>query len=619
MTVITEQYLESLRSREAELACLPFEHVARNRSFSDFLARLVAERNALAARSSEVSRTPRFIVVARANQDVIEQAIFSASLQSHPAVAVLLLEVRPDRQQAGAILATAAECPDGLQVEICADQAPLPLWVDDGDYLIPFDHGDILHPALACTLALLSLLPDGSPPDVWSWNATCYRVSGDHGFAVATGFVRKPAGPDLSWLSGDVVGRAFAVRAGKFRTLFHEGVGALSAEGLDTRTLRLAMAGVSWRHHAEYFGLYRATGPDALLRPRAMPENEIEGIRRFAALYLPRLETKECPRGTSARGERRPSIQPATLGDGISVIISFRDNAELTLKTVAAVASQVVGTWMELILVDNQSRPAELERLRGGLRSLGGDDFRVEIVGYPHPFSHSRQCNLGARVATGETLVFLSNDATLETPTVLDALARWAGVLGVSTVGARIVRPSGELQCAGLKARQNAGFDYNSPLEESRDPLFSTGLREVAGNSFACAAIRRSRFFDHGGLDEVLFPIGHNDVDFCLRAAELGFRHLLVGWVHVAHTPGGSRGSSDEMLQKVLLRDRYPQTPRLSQYQLETDPQILKMSVAKSQSQLASSKPLVFLEKLWGRVLEVTSDRAAGALHKGKQ
>lgn len=609
MTATTEQYLALLRNLEAELACLPFEHVARHRSFSDFLARLTAERNALAARSGEVDRIPRFIVVARADADLIEQAIFSATLQSHPAVAVLLIKTNMNLQHASSALTTSGERPDGLQIEICTHQAQIPVWVDERDYLIPYDDGDILHPALACTLALLSLSPDSSAPDVWSWNATSYRVSEDRGCVVATGFIRKPAGPDLSWLSGDVVGRAFAVRAGIFRTLFPEGIGALHAEGLAARTLRLATAEVSWRHHAEYLGLYRASGPDALLGLRTKSENEIENLHRFAASYYPRTEFEQCPPGTRTPCEREPSIQPASSGDGISVIIPFRDKAELTLKAVASVVSQLTTTWIELVLVDNQSQSSELELLRGGIKSLGREDLRVRYVSYPHPFSHSRQCNVGARAATGQTLVFLNNDATLETPTTLEALVRWASVPGVATAGALIVRPGGELQCAGLKARQGVGYDYNSLLEESRDPLFSIGLREVTGNSLACAAIRRNRFFDLGALDEVLFPIGYNDIDFCLRAAGRGYRHLLVGWVRVAHVPGSSRGSSDEILQKVLVRDRYPQVLRMAQYQLETDPHMLKMSVTKSGNQTANTKPLTFLGNLWSRALVAASGR----------
>lgn len=598
MSATTEQYILSLRSREAELACLPFEHVARNRSFSEFLARLTAERNALVARFAEDRWMPRFVILAPSDTDLIKQALFSAFLQSHPEVALLLRATSVDRRHMNAILKAGTQRPDGLQIEICDDKAQLPAWVDGFDYIVPFDDGDVLHPALACSLALLSLALDGPPPDIWSWNATCYCANTSQKGALATGFVRKPEGPNLAWLSGDVIGRSFAVRADIFRAYFPEGIRAFRPEGLAVRTLRLGAAKVSWRHHPEYLGLYRATGPDALLASRFESREEREELRLYVARNVPGTETENCQRNIGAPGEREPLIRPVSVGEGISVIIPFRDKAELTLKAATSVAAQSVKTWIELILVDNQSQAAELDQLRLGLDLLCRANLRVRIVSYSYPFNHSHQCNLGVRVATGETLVFLNNDATLESATTLDAMTRWAGIPGVATVGARIVGPNGELQCAGLRVRQNPGFEYNSPIEESRDPLFSNGLREVAGNSFACATIQRRRFLDLGGLDEVRFPIGYNDVEFCLRAVHHGYRHLLVGWVSVVHRPGSSRGSSDEILQKVLIRNRYPQVLRYAQHQLESDREMLKMSVTKSMVHTAKAKPFRLVQDL---------------------
>ncbi len=619
LSATTEQYILSLWSREAELVCLPFEHEARNRSFSDLLARLAAERNALVDRYAQDSgKMPRFIILAPAAPRLIEQALFSAFLQSYPKIALLLREAVVDRDRTTAILEAGSQRPDGLQVEICDEQGQLPVWINGGDYIIPFDDGDVLHPALACSLALLSLASDHPPPDVWSWNATCYSSSGDDICALATGFIRRPAGPNLSWLSGDVVGRSFALRADTFRKYFSEGVGAFRTDGLAMRTLRLGMAGVSWRHHPEYLGLYRTTGPDALLESRYGCQEELQELRRYAAQKLPGMEIEECQRTTGVFGKREPQIRPKSVGDGISVIIPFRDKVDLTLKAVASIASQTVETWIEIILVNNQSQPIELDRLRCGLDLIGRAGLQARVIDYPRPFNHSRQCNLGARVASGETLVFLNNDATLESPTALDVMARWAGVPGVATVGARIVGPTGELQCAGLTVRQHLGCEYNSPIEESRNPLFSTGLREVVGNSFACAAMRRRRFLDLGGLDEVCFPIGYNDVEFCLRAVHRGYRHLLTGWVSVVHMPGRSRGRSDEILQKVLIRDRYPEVVRYSQFQLESDTDTLKLSVAKSMAPAATAKPFLLVQSFWKSALKVVPGGVSRGLRRGK-
>jgi glycosyltransferase involved in cell wall biosynthesis len=254
----------------------------------------------------------------------------------------------------------------------------------------------------------------------------------------------------------------------------------------------------------------------------------------------------------------------------------------MTLEAVRSVAKQATSTWVELVLVNNQSRAEELALIHAGLPDIAAGRLTWKVVDYPHPFNHSRQCNVGAAEASGETLVFLNNDATLESADALECFARWSGVSGVISVAARIVDRKGDLQCAGLRARQNPGPDYNSPFEEGKDELLAEGLKQVAGNSFACSAVRRDRFLSVGGLDEVLFPIGYNDIEFSLRSSAAGWKHLCLGWLRVSHSPGSSRGSSDEMLQKVLLRDRHHEFVRAAQYQLESDAAFLKMAVAKA-------------------------------------
>jgi glycosyltransferase involved in cell wall biosynthesis len=551
-SLTTEAYVQLLRDNEQIICALPFEHWARNRAFKGFIARLESERNALLIRGGRASRF--FLVLP---DESAEAGRLMWRIQSVPDRGVLVLG--PESPPASS---------DGVLQAAVAPPFAIPEWLSDDDYLLPYAPGDFLHPALANTLAL-RMAADGDCPDVWAWNTTGYQLD-DNGISRPTCFVRKPGRPNAAWLSGDVTGRAFAVRVKALRTLrLAEPMRAV----LTHEAVACALAGGSWRHHPEYFGLYPAAS-EADLVPAVGRQADLAR----ASTLLPEASWEAYPESPTPYC---PAVWPKSAGQGISVIVPFRDKAQMTLETVQSVARQVTSTWIELVLVNNQSREEELALIHDGLPEIAGDRLKWKVVDYPHPFNHSRQCNVGARESAGETLVFLNNDATLDSADTLECFARWSGTSGVMTVAARIIDRNGQLQCAGLRARQNPGPDYNSPIEEGKDDLLVNGLKQVAGNSFACAAVRRDRYIAVGGLDEVLFPIGYNDIEFSLRSSGAGWKHLYLGWLCVSHSPGSSRGSSDEMLQKVLVRDRHSEVVKAAQYQLESDAAFLKLAIAK--------------------------------------
>ena len=54
--------------------------------------------------------------------------------------------------------------------------------------------------------------------------------------------------------------------------------------------------------------------------------------------------------------------------------------------------------------------------------------------------------------------------------------------------------------------------------------------------------VRREVFEKLGGFDEVHLPITFNDVDFCLRARELGWRIIYSPYAELIHHESISRG-----------------------------------------------------------------------------
>jgi GT2 family glycosyltransferase len=55
--------------------------------------------------------------------------------------------------------------------------------------------------------------------------------------------------------------------------------------------------------------------------------------------------------------------------------------------------------------------------------------------------------------------------------------------------------------------------------------------------------VRRDVFAEAGGFDQVNLPISYNDVDFCLRLRERGYRNIVTPFAELTHRESASRGA----------------------------------------------------------------------------
>jgi glycosyltransferase involved in cell wall biosynthesis len=87
----------------------------------------------------------------------------------------------------------------------------------------------------------------------------------------------------------------------------------------------------------------------------------------------------------------------------ISVVIPVKDGGTDLVRCLDAIGRQRIDEPVEVVVIDSGSRDGSGDRAR----SLGA---RVHTIA-PEEFHHGRTRNLGARIASGETLVFTSQDA----------------------------------------------------------------------------------------------------------------------------------------------------------------------------------------------------------------
>lgn len=145
-------------------------------------------------------------------------------------------------------------------------------------------------------------------------------------------------------------------------------------------------------------------------------------------------------------------------------------------------------------------------------------------------------CNLAAREARGEWLLFLNPDAHAD-PGCLTVMLGAAGARA-GVVGAQILLPDGRTN-AGDNPLHMTGIAWAGRFGE---PIEHGPPREVAAVSGAALLARASAFRELGGFCEQFFMY-YDDVDFCWRARLAGWEVIFCPDALVWHDFEFDRGA----------------------------------------------------------------------------
>jgi nucleoside-diphosphate-sugar epimerase len=212
----------------------------------------------------------------------------------------------------------------------------------------------------------------------------------------------------------------------------------------------------------------------------------------------------------------------------------IKNSAEAMFAAVGSVLSQQ--DLSELIMVDNGNAPDVLTRLQ----QRGLSDPRLKIITGHGDVGYARACNIGARQATSEILLFLKPNYLLPP----DALRTLANTLKNE--------PKAMLT-SGVVARADSGLECEARSQIITPKtvfyeIVGIGKRktkrvpppqktfEVATVSGSCLCVRANDYKKLGGFDEAFYP-QTEDADFCLRVQQIGGRVLCVPSVKITQMP----------------------------------------------------------------------------------
>ena len=278
--------------------------------------------------------------------------------------------------------------------------------------------------------------------------------------------------------------------------------------------------------------LSHGAGPAAA----AAAEERKAAIRRALARRGAEARVMSDPRSPDPRVLFTPEEKPL-----VTLIIPTRDRADLLGTAVSTVLGKTAYRQVEILVVDNGSVEDDTFKLFDGW--VG--DGRIRVLRDDGPFNYARLNNRAAAAARGTLLGLLNNDIEVTEAHWLDEMVGWAVQPGVGCVGAKLWYPDGRLQHGGVVVgvAGAAGHRHKRAARGERggrDDLVT--VNEVSAVTAACLLVRKAVYDEVGGLDEARFAVGYNDVDFCLKVAEAGYRNLWTPFAELNHHESVSRG-----------------------------------------------------------------------------
>ena len=228
----------------------------------------------------------------------------------------------------------------------------------------------------------------------------------------------------------------------------------------------------------------------------------------------------------------------------VSILIPNKDHTDDLEKCLHSIYAKTTYENFEVIVIENNSTdPATFDYYK----RIPERYDNARVVMYRGGFNFSRINNFGRKYAAGKYLLLLNNDSEVIGGDWLTQMAGECAQPGVGICGAMLYYPDDTIQHAGIITGLGgyAGHSHKYHKRGGSGYMFRLAtVQDFSAVTAACLLVRTAVYDSVHGLDEE-FTVAYNDVDFCLRVRDAGWRIVWTPYAELYHHESKSRGSDE--------------------------------------------------------------------------
>jgi len=230
----------------------------------------------------------------------------------------------------------------------------------------------------------------------------------------------------------------------------------------------------------------------------------------------------------------------------VSVIIPVCNGGRVIIPCLKSVFDSAGDQSLEMIVIDDCSTDDSLELLK----SCGLD---IHLLWNDQNFGYAYTVNRGLKECHGDFIFLLNQDAEIETKTISILCEKLLAKPETGMTAPRLLNPDGSLQKSVRRFPNHwdiifhhLGLPYLFPKSGTFNRWKMGDFdhleeRYVDQPAFSAVMIRHEMMNKVGLLDES-FPLFFNDVDYCRRIADSGWKILYCPDAEVRHQKGQATG-----------------------------------------------------------------------------
>jgi len=237
----------------------------------------------------------------------------------------------------------------------------------------------------------------------------------------------------------------------------------------------------------------------------------------------------------------------------VSLIIPTKNGVELLRKCINSIIGKTLYSNYEIIIIDNSSDEQETLEYLESVHTTPN----ITVIRDDGPFNFSALNNKAVKNTTGNIIGLINDDVEVISPEWLGEMVSLVTRPEVGIVGARLWYPDDTLQHGGiiLGIGGVAGHSHKK-LPKGHPGYYGRAelLQSYSAVTAACLLVRKEVYMEVGGMDEQDLSIAFNDVDFCLRVRDKGYRVLWTPYAELYHYESASRGYEDTQEKQMRFR-----------------------------------------------------------------